>query len=52
MDESLYSLIIDSYIDFTNYTDPLKYFLDDSYFFEVEPSKSKKVIVNIAKNLG
>lgn len=40
---------VNTYFDFNDFTDPIKYFIDDSMFYEVESSKHKKANVFVQK---
>jgi hypothetical protein len=41
---------VNTYFDFFNFESPVKYFIDDSLFFELEAAKIKKTNFYIKKN--
>ncbi len=40
---------INSYFDFTDYEEPIKYFIDDSLFFQMESKRSKRANLYVMK---
>ena len=41
--------MVNSYLDFTDYDDPIKHYIDDILFFEVEHDRHKRANVFIMK---
>jgi hypothetical protein len=48
-DLQLQVVVINSYLDFSDYNDPIKHFVDDIHFFEIEPNRHKRANVFIMK---
>ena len=42
-------VVINAYLDFTDYDDPIKHFVDDIHFFEIEHDRHKRANVFIMK---
>ena len=40
---------VNSYFDFTDYDDPIKYFIDDSLFFQMESQRQKRANLYVMK---
>lgn len=49
--EDLYFSVafVNSYFDFTDYDDPIKYFIDDSLFFQMESQRTKLANLYVMK---
>lgn len=42
-------VVVNSYLDFTDYNDPIKHYVDDIHFFEIEHDRHKKANVFVMK---
>ena len=42
-------VVINSYLDFNDYNDPIKHYIDDIHFFEIEPERTKRANIFIMK---
>jgi hypothetical protein len=42
-------IVVNAYLDFTDYDDPDKHYIDDLHFFHLESSRHKKATVFVMK---
>jgi hypothetical protein len=42
-------IVVNAYLDFTDYNDPIKHYIDDLHFFHLESSRHKKATVFVMK---
>lgn len=42
-------IVVNAYLDFTDYEDPVKHYIDDLHFFHLESSRHKKATIFVMK---
>lgn len=42
-------IVVNAYLDFTDYVDPVKHYIDDLHFFHLESTRHKKASVFVMK---
>jgi hypothetical protein len=42
-------VVVNAYLDFTDYVDPIKHYIDDLHFFHLESNRHKKASLFVMK---